>query len=51
MNTKETRATISKIFNYIENGVEKTSFGDFMVIQDYISFILKKNLLLCWINV
>lgn len=29
MNIKETRATISKIFNYIENGVEKTSFGDF----------------------
>ena len=29
MNIKETRATISKIFNYIERGVEKTSFGDF----------------------
>ena len=29
MNLKETRATISKIFNYIESGVEKTSFGDF----------------------
>lgn len=29
MNIKETRATISKIFNYIESGVEKTSFGDF----------------------
>ena len=29
MNLKETRTTISKIFNYIESGVEKTSFGDF----------------------
>jgi len=29
MNIKETRAIISKIFNYIESGVEKTSFGDF----------------------
>ena len=29
MNIKETRATISKIFNYIESGMEKTSFGDF----------------------
>lgn len=29
MNIRETRATISKIFNYIESGVEKTSFGDF----------------------
>ena len=29
MNIKETRAIISKIFNYIKSGVEKTSFGDF----------------------
>lgn len=43
MNLKETRATIFKIFNYIESGVEKTSFGDFYGHPGLYFFHTKKE--------